>query len=127
MKKLLIIIPVASVIIALGLIWHFRVLIFAPIIHNEIINSELDTSSWALENEKYELLLNIDDSSHSVNFVVIDKATDTKIYNAPHSFRSWDLKKISIDNENNILVQSGDIGDTVFQFVPDKTTWIETY
>lgn len=88
--------------------------------HNQIMNSEPDTSSWILENNNYKIEPEYKD--RYISFTVEDKNGDIVFDFNNASWRAWDFKTISIQKDNDIFIDTGDMGKQIYEYKNNE--WI---
>ncbi len=82
-----------------------------------IVNSKPDTYDWVLTNGEYTVCPTIDEN---VTFCVKNSNNEI-VFTAKESWRAWDFEAINIDENNDIVVISNDIGEVKYTF--DEVTW----
>ena len=124
MKKIVIIIPIIFVIIALCFV------IMLSFAHCQILKAGDVTaekySSYIVEKDDYiiKTYISTENDMKFVKFKVIDNKTNEVLFSPDNKWRVIDFKKIDFQNNSyNIIVESGDIGTTVYKH--DGNYWIE--
>lgn len=81
-----------------------------------------EQGDYILESTRQEA----DDDVVVYSFVIKDKFSEEIVFKCPGAWRSWDLKYIGfIDDGLDILVASGDVGETCYRYTDGE--WIEIY
>lgn len=119
-KKLIISIVIIAVVLILSACCFF-VYECIYVTYSPQNNGVIDTSLWQTSNEHYSLEFT-DNSDGGIYFSVKNKNGDT-VYSAPYGYRKWDLQSIEIKENNDILVDSGDVGTVKYIYDTDKQTW----
>ena len=117
------IIITAAIAIILLAVPFCRNILIPQIAHILIINSSMDLKNSVLENNAYTLVLHENSQEKSVEIDVREKQSGEVVFSIPYSIRSWDLKSIIIEENNNIVIESGDIGRIEYLFSTDDHFW----
>lgn len=96
--------------------------IYMALIHYHyafIVTAEPDAREWNLTNDIYRLEVTDKeiDSGGGKSFTGISfkvYSDDTLVYECKEAWRKWDLKSMEILKNNNIVVDSSDIGTSVY-------------
>lgn len=87
--------------------------------HAFIVAAEPDVREWNLTNDIYRLEVidkeidcGVGESFTGMSFKVY--SGDDLVYACKEAWRKWDLKRIEILKNNNIVVDSSDIGPSVY-------------
>ena len=112
-KKVLIILVIS--VISLFLIFNY---VLPGLLTNMLFSGKPDTSSWVLENNEFTVVPTVE---KTVSFYIEDKQGNI-VYESDE-WRSWDFKTLNIDEENNVMVYTGDMGIQTFRY--NGETWIE--
>lgn len=130
MKKKIIAIILAVVLIsavAAGVVFGDDIL--AVITHREIVDAYDDYPLQTKERGNYVLVSTRQEADDGVvvySFVIKDKNSEEIVFKCPGAWRSWDLKYIGfIDDGLDILVASGDVGNTCYSYADGE--WTEIY
>lgn len=130
MKKKIIAIILAVVLIsavAAGVVFGDDIL--AVIAHREIVDAYDDYPLQTKERGNYILVSTRQEADDGVvvySFVIKDKNSEEIVFKCPGAWRSWDLKYIGfIDDGLDILVASGDMGNTYYSYADGE--WTEIY
>ncbi|MBQ3127591.1 MAG: hypothetical protein IJC13_00975 [Clostridia bacterium] len=130
MKKKIIAIILAVVLIsavAAGVVFGDDIL--AVITHREIVDAYDDYPLQTKERGNYILVSTRQEADDGVvvySFVIKDKNSEEIVFKCPGAWRSWDLKYIGfIDDGLDILVASGDMGNTCYSYADGE--WTEIY
>lgn len=130
MKKKIIAIILAVVLISvIGVGVAFGDDILATVTNREIVDAYDDyplqtkeQGGYILESTRQEA----DDGIVVYSFVIKEKASEEIIFKCPGAWRSWDLKYIGfIGDSLDILVASGDVGETYYSYADGE--WTEIY
>lgn len=116
-KKYYTVIAVLLIIIFLGLAIFVTATNFFVWFHKEMISCKPNPETWTLSNDSYTVIPQIDDS---VTFEVENKNGEV-VYSCKEAWRSRDFKSITIDENNDIKVVSGDTGEVVYEYT--DSTW----
>lgn len=124
MKKIVIIIPIIFVIIALCFV------IMLSFAHCQMLKAGDVTaekySSYSVEKDDYIIKTHIvtENDIQFIKFKVVDGSTNEVLFSCNEKWRTRDFKKIEFKtNTYDIIVESGDVGTTVFKH--DGKDWIE--
>ena len=124
MKKIVIIIPIIFVIIALCFV------IMLSFAHCQMLKAGDVTaekySSYIVEKDDYiiKTYISTENDMDFVKFKVVDDKTNEVLFSTDRKWRVIDFKKIEFKNNSyDIIVESGDVGTTVFKH--DGKDWIE--
>lgn len=112
-KKVLIILVIS--VISLFLIFNY---VLPGLFINMLFSGKPDTSSWVLENNEFTVVPTVE---KTVSFYIEDKQGNI-VYESDE-WRSWDFKTLNIDEKNNVIVYTGDMGIQTFSY--NGETWIE--
>ena len=130
MKKKIIAIILAVVLIsavAAGVVFGDDIL--AVITHREIVDAYDDYPLQTKERGNYILVSTRQEADDGVvvySFVIKDKNSEEIVFKCPGAWRLWDLKYIGfIDDGLDILVASGDMGNTCYSYADGE--WTEIY
>ena len=130
MKKKIIAIILAVVLIsavAAGVVFGDDILAVST--HREIVDAYDDYPLQTKERGNYILVSTRQEADDGVvvySFVIKDKNSEEIVFKCPGAWRSWDLKYIGfIDDGLDILVASGDMGNTCYSYADGE--WTEIY
>ena len=97
------------------------------VFHVNMVNASLDFSDCVLENENYSLIINEDKENKAIGFEIKDKNDGSTVFESPYSVRSRDCKSINITDDNDVIIESGDIGTVKYEYDESTSTWKYKY
>ncbi len=115
-KVLLIILCIVFIVAGIGVVLNLdKIILFAGQV--AVMNSEIDTSEWVLENQEFKVVPEITDN---VKFKVYDKSNKL-VFDYEGEWRRWDFKRITLCDNNDIVIETGDMGTETFVY--SNGTW----
>ncbi len=92
--------------------------IFLQAFHREAVSSKPDMNEWNLKNESFSIIPVIDDT---VTFYIEDNQGKI-VFSCNKEWRAWDFKSLCINNNNDIVVITGDMGEEKYCY--NGKTWL---
>ena len=120
-KKALIILVVLFLIVAAVI---GSMVLYILYFHYSSFNRPLDTSEWQLSNDDYYIEIIDDIQEQGVSFKVFRKDDNKLLYTPQYGVRRSDLVSIELKDNNDIIVDSHDVGMLTYKFDSIHKTWV---
>ena len=120
-KKAIIILVILFIIVA---IFIGIIVLYMLYFHYSALNRTLDTSEWQLSNDDYYIEIIDDIQEQAVSFKAFSKDDNKLLYTSEYSVRRRDLVSIELKDNNDIIVDSHDVGMLTYKFDSIHKTWV---